>query len=49
MGHTFQLFHTFYIKWCTLIKMPEVEKKVDKMPKDYTIFTFFFLYYLFNY
>ncbi len=29
--------------------MPEVKKKVDKMPKDYIIFTFFFLYSLFNY
>jgi hypothetical protein len=29
--------------------MSEVKKKVDKMLKDYIIFTFFFLYYLFNY
>jgi hypothetical protein len=35
-------------KYQILIKMPEV-KKVDKMPKDYIIFTFFFLYYIFNY
>jgi hypothetical protein len=29
--------------------MSEVNNKVDKMPKDYIIFTFFFPYYLFNY
>jgi hypothetical protein len=29
--------------------MSEVKKKLDKMPKDYIFFTFFFLYYLFNY
>ncbi len=29
--------------------MPEEKKKVDKIPKDYIIFTFFFLYCLFKY
>jgi hypothetical protein len=48
MGLTFQLFHTFYIKLFTnkyyiLINLPEVKKKVDKMPKDYIFSTFFFL------
>ena len=43
------ILHKMVYKYQILIKMPEVKKKVDKMPKDYIIFTFFFLYYLFNY
>ncbi len=43
------ILHKMVYKYQILIKMPEVYKKVDKMPKDYIIFTFFFLYYLFNY
>jgi hypothetical protein len=41
------ILHKLLYKYYILIKMPEV-KKVDKMPKDYITFTFFFLYYLFT-
>jgi hypothetical protein len=50
-GLTFQLFHTFdriMFKYWILIKLLEVKKKVDKMPKDYIFFTFFYLDCLFN-
>jgi hypothetical protein len=43
------ILHKIVYKYQILIKMSEVKKKVDKMPKDYIIVTFFFLYYLFNY
>ncbi len=45
----FSTFSHILHKMVYKYQMPEVKRKVDKTPKDYIIFTFFFLYYLFNY